>query len=198
MSDDANTTNDQSVDAGSEVENTAVETQGQVSVEEQIKSLTDELTKTKDNLDKSRKAEKHAKTLRDQALETAKTELATQYEDTIKQLTERVSQYENVEYETKLANGLAAVGAIDTKALSKLIGKVENVDEAIQAAVNDYPSLFTKQTQANAPKAVLPSLAKSTEGIQTTTHQQEVRAALDRRDFAAVRAINAKYGVKSY
>ena len=154
--------------------------------ETKIAQLTEELEKTKKNLENSRKSEKYAKTKVELTAEEVRTQLTNEFKTQIDELTNKLSVYQEKETSQVIKAALDKELAIDSDALIKLVDK-NDVEKSITELKTKHPALFKQP--------VIPTVDKSTEGMSVSGIQQELEQARRNgvRDFTA---IYAKYGVK--
>lgn len=159
--------------------------------ESKVKQLMAELDKANQVLEKARKGEKYAKSQKDRAIEIAKAELDAKYAEELTQLKTKLTQFETEKKQAVLTKSLTDVGAIDVKAVSKLIGDVsaEEADKAIKQAMVDYPALFAQKQTPATPN-------RSTDGLPTSNLEAELAEARKAPNVrSAVNAVYAKYGI---
>ena len=191
MSDDTKAieTETEEIVATTEVE-TIVNTEEVNAEESKVAKLEQELNKAKEILEKARKGEKYAKSQRDKAIDLARDELKAEYESKIAELSSKVDSFTAKEKEARLSTLLADAGAIDTKALSKLIGIVDDYDAAVQKAKSDYPALFQPK------QLVVPTPNRSTDGLSTNDMAAQIRTAAMRGDQKELNRLYALQGIK--
>ena len=191
MSDDTKVieTEAEEIVATTEVE-TIVNTEEVNAEESKVAKLEQELNKAKEILEKARKGEKYAKSQRDKAIDLAREELKAEYESKIAELSSKVDSYTAKEKEARLSTLLADAGAVDTKALSKLIGIVDDYDAAVQKAKSDYPALFQPK------QLVVPTPNRSTDGLPVTDMATQIKSAAMRGDQKELTRLYALQGIK--
>lgn len=191
MSDDNNQVITDTVDESPVVDTTKDNQADTSDAETKVKELMAELEKANQVLEKARKGEKYAKTQKDRAIELAKAELDSKYAEELNAIKTKLSDYETKEKQTVITNALSEVGALDVKAVAKLIGDVtpDNVEKAVKQAMTDYPALF-------AQKQTPPTPNRSTEGMATTSFEAELSAASKQPNpRKAMNAVYAKHGI---
>lgn len=173
------------------IDNQDTQTDNTSDAESKVKQLMAELEKANQVLEKARKGEKYAKSQKDKAVDIAKADLDAKYAEELNAIKSKLSEYETKEKQAVITNALSEVGAIDIKAVSKLIGDVtpDNVDKAVKQAMTDYPALF-------AQKQTPPTPNRSVEGLVTTSLEAELALAAKQTNYRqAVDAVYVKYGI---
>ena len=161
---------------------------------EKVKTLEQELQKTQRNLEAARRGEKHNKQAKEQAVEQVKAEIEATYKEQLEQLQKQVNAFQVEKKNSQLIGELDKSGAVDSAALIKLIGDVDDVPGAVHELKTKHPSLF-KSVQ-------IPETQRSAEGFTSAGYAEELQSArnkyLKTGDRSEIDAVNKKYGVKTF
>ena len=161
---------------------------------EKVKTLEQELQKTQRNLEAARRGEKHNKQAKEQAVEQVKAEIEATYKEQLEQLQKQVNAFQLEKKNSQLIGELDKAGALDSAALIKLIGDVDDVPGAVNELKTKHPSLF-KSVQ-------IPETQRSAEGFTSAGYAEELQSArnkyLKTGDRSEIDAVNKKYGVKTF
>lgn len=173
------------------IDNTDTQTDNTSDAESKVKQLMAELEKANQVLEKARKGEKYAKSQKDKAVDIAKADLDAKYAEELNAIKSKLSEYETKEKQAVITNALSEVGAIDIKAVSKLIGDVtpDNVDKAVKQAMTDYPALF-------AQKQTPPTPNRSVEGLMVTDIDKQLKIAARTANQKELNRLYALKGIK--
>lgn len=161
---------------------------------EKVKTLEQELQKTQRNLEAARRGEKHNKQAKEQAVEQVRAEIEATYKEQLEQLQKQVNAFQLEKKNSQLVGELEKAGAVDSTALIKLIGDVDDVPGAVNELKTKHPSLF-KSVQ-------IPETQRSAEGFTSAGYAEELQSArnkyLKTGDRSEIDAVNKKYGVKTF
>lgn len=161
---------------------------------EKVKTLEQELQKTQRNLEAARRGEKHNKQAKEQAVEQVKAEIEATYKEQLEQLQKQVNAFQLEKKNSQLIGELEKAGAVDSAALIKLIGDVDDVPGAVNDLKTKHPSLFNS--------VQIPETQRSAEGFTSAGYAEELQSArnkyLKTGDRSEIDAVNKKYGVKTF
>ena len=161
---------------------------------EKVKTLEQELQKTQRNLEAARRGEKHNKQAKEQAVEQVRAEIEATYKEQLEQLQKQVNAFQLEKKNSQLVGELEKAGAVDSTALIKLIGDVDDVPGAVNELKTKHPSLFHP--------VKIPETQRSAEGFTSAGYAEELQSArnkyLKTGDRSEIDAVNKKYGVKTF